>query len=501
MVDRADHRIGDTERQQAIDLLRAHAGAGRLTLDEFSDLAGDVFAAQTYGELDAVGRKLPPGLLLRDDDGRAPAAAAGPSAGTGPSETTNITSGTGPATTPAADSPVATPEAGGGRRNVVAIMCGAHPRGTWRPAARMRALAICGGAHIDLRRAVMPGPVVDITAWAVMGGVTITVAEGTRVELDGLVVMGGSHNATRRSEPAPDAPLVRVHARGMWGGVTVRNPSRRRHRHDRASVHGSHAVGHGSDTAEGRDHVAGHAGSLPELPQRILDDLDAVLHDRTRPPARVPRPGPAWDPSPADAPPAEASRSAPAPDVSAMKPPSGTLTMMVTDVADSTRLAERLGDQRWIGVIAEHNTLVREQVARHGGTEVKALGDGFLVVFPSARRAILAAVDVQQGLARFRDTRPETPVAVRIGLHTGEIVDVDGDVLGQNVVVASRIADEAAPGEIVVSGVTRDLTVSGGDITFGPADDVELKGLSDRWRVHRVAWSPAAPEAPAASPS
>jgi hypothetical protein len=53
----------------------------------------------------------------------------------------------------------------------------------------------------------------------------------------------------------------------------------------------------------------------------------------------------------------------------------------------------------------------------------------------------------------------------------------------------------------VVSGVTRDLTVSGGDITFGPADDVELKGLSDRWRVHRVAWSPAAPEAPAASPS
>jgi class 3 adenylate cyclase len=501
MVDRADHRIGDTERQQAIDLLRAHAGAGRLTLDEFSDLAGDVFAAQTYGELDAVGRKLPPGLVLRNDDGQAPAAAAGTAAGTGPSDPTGTAPGTRPAAAPAAGSPAAaTPQAGGGRRTVVAIMCGAHPRGTWRPAARMRAFAIWGGAHIDLRRAVMPGPVVDITAWAVMGGVTITVAEGTRVELDGLVIMGGSHNATRRSEPTPDAPLVRVHARGMWGGVTVRNPSRRRHRHDRASVHGSHAVGHGRDTAEARDHVADHAGSLLELPQRVLDDLDALLHDRMRPSARVPRPGSAWPPPPADAPPAEASRPAPAPDVSARRP-SGTLTMMVTDVADSTRLAERLGDQRWIGVIAEHNTLVREQVGRHGGTEVKALGDGFLVVFPSARRAILAAVEVQQALARFRDTRPETPVAVRIGLHTGEIVDVDGDVLGQNVVVASRIADKAAPGEIVVSGVTRDLTVSGGDITFGPADDVELKGLSDRWRIHRVAWSPAAPEAPAAWPS
>lgn len=173
--------------------------------------------------------------------------------------------------------------------------------------------------------------------------------------------------------------------------------------------------------------------------------------------------------------------------------------MMVTDVAESTRLAERLGDRRWIGVLAAHNELVRDQIARHGGTEVKALGDGFLVVFPSARRAILAAVDVQQALSRFRDDHPDTPIAVRIGLHTGEIVDVDGDVLGQNVVVAARITDHAEPGEIVVSGMTRDLTASGGDITFGPPHEVELRGLSDRWRVHRVAWSPTAPDASAAS--
>ena len=103
----------------------------------------------------------------------------------------------------------------------------------------------------------------------------------------------------------------------------------------------------------------------------------------------------------------------------------------------------------------DHNALVREQVARHGGTEVKAQGDGFLVVFPSARRAILAAVDVQRALARYGDEHPETTMAVRIGLHTGEIVDVDGDVLGQNVVVAVRIADHAVPGEILVSALTR----------------------------------------------
>src|SRR5688572_16103264 len=63
MVDRGDHRIGDSERQQAIDLLRTHTGAGRLTLEEFSDLAGEVYAARTYGELEAVARNLPPGLL------------------------------------------------------------------------------------------------------------------------------------------------------------------------------------------------------------------------------------------------------------------------------------------------------------------------------------------------------------------------------------------------------------------------------------------------------
>jgi class 3 adenylate cyclase len=163
--------------------------------------------------------------------------------------------------------------------------------------------------------------------------------------------------------------------------------------------------------------------------------------------------------------------------------------MMVTDIADSTRVAERLGDRGWVAVLGAHNALVREQVGRHGGTEIKAQGDGFLVVFSSARRAILAAVGVQRALARYRDDHPDPPVAVRIGLHTGEIVDVDGDVFGQNVVVAARIADQAAPGEIVVSALTRDLTVSGGDLSFGPADEVELKGLSQPWRVHRVTWS------------
>jgi len=129
-------------------------------------------------------------------------------------------------------------------------------------------------------------------------------------------------------------------------------------------------------------------------------------------------------------------------------------------------------------------------VAHRGGTEVKAQGDGFLVVFSSARQAILAAVDVQRALAAYSEDHPDHPVTVRIGLHTGEIVDVDGDVFGQNVVVAVRIAGRAEPGEILVSGLTRDLTQAGGDLAFDPGEEVDLKGLSQPWRVHRVRWSP-----------
>jgi class 3 adenylate cyclase len=121
---------------------------------------------------------------------------------------------------------------------------------------------------------------------------------------------------------------------------------------------------------------------------------------------------------------------------------------------------------------------------------VKAQGDGFLVVFPSARRAILAAMAIQRSVGASHE-HPDAPLRLRIGLHTGEIVDMDGDVLGQNVVVAVRIAGHARPGEIVVSGLTRDLTAAGGDIAFDEGAEVELKGLSQPWRVHRVSWSPA----------
>ncbi|HEX6423626.1 MAG TPA: DUF1707 domain-containing protein [Acidimicrobiales bacterium] len=490
MPDRRDMRIGDAERNQAIDMLRSHVGAGRLTLDEFADLAGQVFAARTYGELDDVGRNLPPGLVPEP----APAAA-----GTVAPGATVRPLGPG------------APR----RRRFVAVMCGSRAAGRWRAAPRIWALAFCGSVHIDLREAEIDSPVVDIRAWALMGSVAVTVPPGVRADVHGLVVMGGTSDRTRPGEPLPGAPVVRLRARGVWGGVAARTKRTRAQRAAAAAQAADTASDGAADlaadaaadpAARGRvDDGPGHLPGPLELPRRILDDLALTLprfdppievaHQRSHPsptppaaappgPPRPPDPRAPGPPRPHPPPPAPGGAGAPG------RAPSGTLTMMVTDIAGSTGLAERLGDRRWAEVLRGHDAVVREQVASQGGTEVKAQGDGFLVVFPSARRAILAAIGVQRALHRHRDERLDEPLTVRIGLHTGEIVERDGDVYGQHVIVASRLTDQAAPGEIVVSALTRDLTASGGDLSFGPGHEVRLKGLSQAWRVHRVLWSP-----------
>jgi adenylate cyclase len=163
--------------------------------------------------------------------------------------------------------------------------------------------------------------------------------------------------------------------------------------------------------------------------------------------------------------------------------------VLVTDICKSTEIASRLGDQRWLGVLQTHNALIREQIHRHHGTEVKAQGDGFLVTFTSARQAVLAAIAIQRAMAEFRRAHPDNPIDVRVGVHTGEVVEDHGDVIGQNVILAVRIADAAAPGEILVSSLTKDLTDAGGDLGYDDGREAELKGVSRAWRLHAVAWA------------
>jgi class 3 adenylate cyclase len=498
VVEPGDVRIGDDDRHRVIDALSRHTGAGRLTLDEFADLAGRVYAARTRGDLDEVLVGLP-----GDVDVRRPVAAH--DAGTVP-----------PGGAGSSAPPVTTPSAP--RRRFVAIMGGTAARGRWRAPGRITAFAFWGGVKVDLRQAVIDERVVEVTAWAIMGSVDVVVPDGIPVELDGMVLMGGSSDNTRRSEvpPLPHAPLIRVHARGLWGGVTARTSRRR----SRSSGH-RHRHTHKHDLVS--DYLDGHIDDLRERAREALRSLQASLPPPPPPPMASAPPRQREQPARTDRgrwsqPPASGAPGAPidlrdflprflteertaGPDqrsngqTANARPaddsrlPRGTLTILVTDMVGSTELAEQLGDTRWWEILQAHNAFVRAQIENHGGIEVKAQGDGFLAVFASARQAILAAVAIQQAAARHSAENPSQRIELRIGLHTGETVESDGDVFGQNVILAVRIADVAAPGDVLVSGLTHDLTAAAGDLRFGPGEEVSLKGFSAPWRVHRVAWA------------
>jgi class 3 adenylate cyclase len=174
------------------------------------------------------------------------------------------------------------------------------------------------------------------------------------------------------------------------------------------------------------------------------------------------------------------------PSLRAAAAPDGTVTILFSDIEGSSGLNERLGDVRWLELLRAHNGIVRGQVKAFGGFEVKSQGDGFMMAFPSARRAIQCAQAIQQAIARELGDHPDGPIRVRIGLHTGEAIREESDFYGKNVVVAARIADVAMGGEIVASSVVKQLTESAGDIRFEDGREVELAGLSGTHMLYKV---------------
>ena len=176
------------------------------------------------------------------------------------------------------------------------------------------------------------------------------------------------------------------------------------------------------------------------------------------------------------------------PDLRANAAPDGTVTLLFTDIDESTEMTERLGDLRWMGVLREHNAIVRERVAAHGGFEVKTIGDAFMVAFQSARRALTCSMDIQRAFAAYSRENPECAIRIRVGLHAGEPVREGDDFYGKSVIVASRIAGQARGGEILVSALLRDLVESSGDIKFGEPRQAELKGFAQRYEVIPILW-------------
>jgi class 3 adenylate cyclase len=153
-------------------------------------------------------------------------------------------------------------------------------------------------------------------------------------------------------------------------------------------------------------------------------------------------------------------------------------TVLFTDIVDSTRRAAELGDRRWHRVLVDHQELVRGQLARFRGREVKTTGDGFLATFDGPARAIRSAAAIRSGL---RDQRLE----VRAGLHTGECELLGDDIGGIAVHIAARVLAAAGAGEIVCSRTVKDL-VAGAGFAFADRGTHRLKGVPDAWQLYAV---------------
>jgi class 3 adenylate cyclase len=159
----------------------------------------------------------------------------------------------------------------------------------------------------------------------------------------------------------------------------------------------------------------------------------------------------------------------------------GTLTLVFTDIVDSTSLAESLGDSAWAEMIGRHEATIRRATHTHGGSVVKLLGDGAMLAFESARAAVRAAVDIQHAALGGS-------FGVRIGIHSGEVIRTTDDLLGVTVNKAARVAAAAEPGTIMVSSTTRDLVGSLEGIRMGEPRIVALKGLSDTHQIVPIEW-------------
>ncbi len=157
-------------------------------------------------------------------------------------------------------------------------------------------------------------------------------------------------------------------------------------------------------------------------------------------------------------------------------------TVLFTDIVDSTRRAEELGDRRWRELLEHHQALVRHSLGRFDGREVNTTGDGFLATFDGPTRAVECA-------RQIIDEMPALGIAIRAGLHAGEVELIGDDIGGIAVHVASRIAALAGPGEVLASRTVRDLA-GGSGIDFRPAGSHRLKGVADEWEVFGVGATP-----------
>jgi len=183
---------------------------------------------------------------------------------------------------------------------------------------------------------------------------------------------------------------------------------------------------------------------------------------------------------------ARADAPEPAPDGGQGTDP-GLRSILFTDIVASTATTQRVGDDHAMHLLRVHNVIVRDNLQKHGGREVKHTGDGIMASFVSASRAVECASAIQWGFYNHNAGQPEMEVRICAGISAGEPVEESEDLFGASVQLARRICDQAGPGSTFVSNVVRELCI-GKRFAFRDRGEAELKGFAEPVRIFEVDW-------------
>jgi class 3 adenylate cyclase len=181
---------------------------------------------------------------------------------------------------------------------------------------------------------------------------------------------------------------------------------------------------------------------------------------------------------------AEFVRNAPVAARPAASADGGFRTILFTDLVGHTEMMRRLGDDRGRAVLRDHEKITRDVLKEHNGSEVKTMGDGFMASFTSVTKAVECGIALQRA---FAARASDEPLRVRVGLNAGEPIQEDGDLFGETVILAARIAAKADGGEILVADTVRGLC-SGKGFLFADRGEFVAKGFEEPVRIYEVSW-------------
>ena len=167
--------------------------------------------------------------------------------------------------------------------------------------------------------------------------------------------------------------------------------------------------------------------------------------------------------------------------------PDGAVTLMLSDIVNAPSAAEELGPERWQRLLDDHRLLVEQTISHHDGNLVRSERDGFFAAFNSAHSGLHAAVELQRTFSGA-SMADDQGLAVRVGLHSGFVISNPEQMMGRNVVLASRIAAHAGAGEILVSSTLKQYTESDQSFEFEDHGEYHFKGLLGEHLVYRVRW-------------